>query len=50
MYFMKKATVRKKRTPPIRRPDFLERLVKIYGGKPLKMNGAELVPHERNRY
>jgi hypothetical protein len=50
MYFMRKATARKKRTPPIRRPDFLVRLVKIYGRKRLKMSGAELVTHERNRY
>jgi hypothetical protein len=50
MYLMRKATVRKKRTPSIRRPDFLARLLKIYGRKRLKMRGAELVTHERNRY
>jgi len=50
MYFMRNADVREKRTPSIRRPDFLARLVKIYGRKRLKMSGAELVTRERNRY
>jgi hypothetical protein len=47
---MRKATARKKRTPSIRRPDFLARLIKIYGGKRLKVSGAELMARERNRY
>jgi antitoxin (DNA-binding transcriptional repressor) of toxin-antitoxin stability system len=34
---------------PSRRPDFLARLRKIYGGKPLKVSGAELVSRERDR-
>ncbi|MGH7815357.1 MAG: ribbon-helix-helix protein, CopG family [Candidatus Binataceae bacterium] len=29
------------------RPDFLARLRKIYGGKPLKVSGAELIASER---
>lgn len=31
-------------------PDFLARLKKIYGSKPLKVSGAELVSRERGRY
>jgi antitoxin (DNA-binding transcriptional repressor) of toxin-antitoxin stability system len=34
---------------PSRRPDFLGRLKKIYRGKALKVTGAELVSHERDR-
>ena len=33
-----------------RRPDFLARLKKIYGRKPLKVSGAELVSRERDRF
>jgi antitoxin (DNA-binding transcriptional repressor) of toxin-antitoxin stability system len=33
-----------------RHPDFLARLRKIYGGKPLKVAGAELISRERGRY
>jgi antitoxin (DNA-binding transcriptional repressor) of toxin-antitoxin stability system len=33
-----------------RRPDFLGRLKKIYGSKPLKVSGAELVSRERDRW
>jgi len=35
---------------PPRRPDFLGRLKNIYGGKRLKVSGAELVSRERGRY
>jgi len=34
---------------PASRPDFLRRLRKIYGGKVLKVSGAELLAEERNR-
>jgi hypothetical protein len=50
MIAMKKTTVSKKRTPPVRRPDFLARLIKIYGEKRMKASGVELVACERNRY
>jgi len=33
-----------------RRPDFLARLLQIYGGKRLKTTGAELVAKERERF
>ncbi|HEY2932249.1 MAG TPA: hypothetical protein VGK99_10940 [Acidobacteriota bacterium] len=33
-----------------RRPDFLARLKKIYGGKTAEVTGAELVSRERGRY
>ena len=32
------------------RPDFLARLKKLYGGKLMKTNGAELVSRDRSRY
>jgi antitoxin (DNA-binding transcriptional repressor) of toxin-antitoxin stability system len=35
---------------PGRRPDFLARLKKIYGERRLKVSGAELLAHERDRY
>ena len=35
---------------PRRRPDFLARLQKIYGGKVLKVSGADLLALERGRY
>lgn len=35
---------------PRRRPDFLGRLRKIYGGKILKVSGAQLLARERDRY
>lgn len=35
---------------PVRRPDFLARLKKIYGGKQMKVSGAELLSRERDRY
>ena len=35
---------------PSRRPDFLARLKKLYGGKPLRVSGAELIAGERDRY
>jgi len=38
----------KKCTPPIRRLDFLARLIKTYGGKRLKVSGAELMALERD--
>jgi hypothetical protein len=44
---MRKAIVHKKRTPSIRRPDFLARLIKVYSGKCLKVSGAELVALNR---
>jgi hypothetical protein len=33
-----------------RLPDFLARLRSIYGEKPLRVSGAELVAEDRNRY
>jgi hypothetical protein len=50
MHFVRKATVRKKHTPPICKPDFLAPLVKIYGGKCLNVSGVKLVTGERNRH
>ena len=38
-----------KRAIPSRRPNFLARLRKIYGAKPLKVTGAELLSRERDR-
>ena len=35
---------------PRPRPDFLARLKKIYGGKALKVSGADLLAQERSRY
>lgn len=35
---------------PARRPDFLTRLKKLYGGKRLKVTNAELLFRERDRY
>jgi antitoxin (DNA-binding transcriptional repressor) of toxin-antitoxin stability system len=35
---------------PVRRPNFLARLKKIYRGKPLKLTGAELLSRERDRF
>ncbi|MBM3745760.1 MAG: hypothetical protein FJW34_08170 [Acidobacteria bacterium] len=35
---------------PARRPDFLARLKRIYGGKRLTPTGAELLSRERSRY
>jgi len=32
------------------RPDFLARLKDLYGDKPLKVSGADLVSRERDRY
>ena len=32
------------------RPDFLARLKKIYGNKPLRVSGAKLLAQERDRY
>jgi len=32
-----------------KRPDFLERLHRLYGKKRLKVSGAELIAHERGR-
>jgi hypothetical protein len=49
MYFMRKATVRKKRLPPIRKPDFLSRLIKLYKGKRMQVSGAELAALERGK-
>jgi antitoxin (DNA-binding transcriptional repressor) of toxin-antitoxin stability system len=37
-----------KQPVPVRRPDFLARLKKIYRGKPLKVSGAELLSRERD--
>jgi len=34
---------------PIRIPDFLGRMKKIYGGKTLKVTGAELIRWDRDR-
>jgi antitoxin (DNA-binding transcriptional repressor) of toxin-antitoxin stability system len=34
---------------PVRRPDFLARLKRLYRGKPLKVSGAELLSRERDR-
>ena len=31
-------------------PDFLERLRTIYGGKTLKVSGADLIAQDRSRY
>lgn len=39
-----------KRAFPVRRPDFLARLKKIYGHKRLKVSGAALLAQERDRY
>jgi hypothetical protein len=50
MHFVRKTTVRKKHTPPICKPDFLARLVKIYGGKCSNVSGVKLVTGERNRH
>ena len=36
--------------PPVRRPDFLARLRKVYGNLPLKVSGAELIARERDRF
>jgi antitoxin (DNA-binding transcriptional repressor) of toxin-antitoxin stability system len=36
--------------PPVRRPDFLGRLKKIYGSKTLKVAGSDLLARERERY
>jgi hypothetical protein len=47
MYFMRKATLRKKRTPTIRMPGFLARLAKIYRGTHTKVRGAKLIALER---
>jgi antitoxin (DNA-binding transcriptional repressor) of toxin-antitoxin stability system len=33
-----------------RRPDFLARLKKLYGNKPQKVSGAELLSRERNHF
>jgi antitoxin (DNA-binding transcriptional repressor) of toxin-antitoxin stability system len=33
-----------------RRPDFLARLKRVYGGKLLRVSGAELVTSERERF
>jgi len=35
--------------PPVKRPDFLARLKKLYGDKKLKVSGAELLAWERDR-
>jgi antitoxin (DNA-binding transcriptional repressor) of toxin-antitoxin stability system len=35
---------------PPQRPDFLARLKKIYRRGPLKVSGAEIVAHDRDRY
>jgi len=35
---------------PPKRPDFLARLRTIYGGKILKVSGAELLAKERSRF
>ena len=35
--------------PPIKRPDFLARLRRIYGNKKLRVSGAELLAQERSR-
>jgi len=35
---------------PSWRPDFLARLKRVYGDKPMKVSGAELVSRERGRY
>lgn len=37
------------RQKPAERPDFLERLRRIYGEKKLKVSGAELLRQERGR-
>jgi hypothetical protein len=47
MYFMRKATLRKKRKPTMRMPDFLARLAKIYGRTHTKVRGAKLIAFER---
>ena len=39
-----------KPTAPVRRPDFLARLAKIYRGKRLGTTGAELLSRERDRF
>ena len=38
------------RLPVPCRPDFLARLHRIYGGKKLRVSGAQLLAQERNRY
>jgi antitoxin (DNA-binding transcriptional repressor) of toxin-antitoxin stability system len=37
------------RAIPVRRPDFMARVKRIYGNKRLKVTGAELVAQERGR-
>ncbi len=39
-----------KQVIPVRRPDFLARLMKMYGKKRLKVSGADLLAKERDRY
>jgi antitoxin (DNA-binding transcriptional repressor) of toxin-antitoxin stability system len=39
-----------KRKRPVKRPDFLARLRKIYGNKVFKESNAELIAWERDRY
>ncbi len=39
-----------KATLPVRRPDFLGRLKKLYGNKALKVAGADLLARERERH
>lgn len=49
MLVVRKATVPEGNLPPVRRPDFLARLLKIYGEKRMRVSGATLVKRDRNR-
>jgi hypothetical protein len=40
---------REKPATPARRPDFLARLNALYGGRRMKVSGAELLTQERGR-